>query len=133
MSCLISTLLCRYATDYIITKCFGEILQVTDNISQNTILEYVMINSIFEAILQASAIMVLFDYITFLSSMVISVLSTLSQILSDVSSRGQHGYDAVVLLALLVNYRKYEVCTCKHMELCLFYRFVISRRGAENI
>lgn len=65
--------------------------------------------------------------------MVISVLSTLPQILSDVSSRGQHGYDAVVLLALLVNYRKYEVCTYKYMELCLFYGFVISRRGAENI
>lgn len=45
-----------------------------------------------------------------LSFFLIRLFFSLLQILSDVSSRGQHGYDAVVLLALLVNYRKYEVC-----------------------
>lgn len=57
------------------------LLTGTDNVSQNVLLEYIMINSLFDSFVR---------------------------LLSDPILRSIHGHDVVILLTLLVNYRKYE-------------------------
>ncbi|ERL86513.1 armadillo-like helical domain-containing protein 3 [Dendroctonus ponderosae] len=53
----------------------------TDNLSQNTLIEYIIMSSIFECLVK---------------------------LLSDVPTRQKHGYDVVLIITLLVNYRKYD-------------------------
>lgn len=64
----------------------------TDNVSQNVLLEYVMMNSLF---------------------------SSLIRLLSDPISRAQFGHDVVILLTLLVNYRKYEAANSYIVQLSI--------------
>lgn len=53
----------------------------TDNINQNTLIEYIMLSPLFDCLVK---------------------------LLSDVPTRQKHGYDVVLIITLLVNYRKYD-------------------------
>ena len=58
------------------------LVTASDNVSTNTLMEYFMINNIFD---------------------------TITQILADPSLRANHGHEAIILLIILVNYRKNEL------------------------
>ncbi|XP_066255047.1 armadillo-like helical domain-containing protein 3 [Euwallacea similis] len=53
----------------------------TYNLSQNTLIEYIIMSSLFDCLIK---------------------------LLSDVPTRQKHGYDVVLIITLLVNYRKYD-------------------------
>ncbi|XP_075732214.1 uncharacterized protein LOC142774964 [Rhipicephalus microplus] len=82
-------------------------LQASENVSNNTLLEYVMMNCVFEAILQVQLSSFFLEPIfTFL--FLFNSNAFLLQLLADKHSRAHCGYDAVLVLTIFVSYRKYE-------------------------
>lgn len=78
-----------------------------------------MINSIFEAVIQVGYLHIFVnDWVCGWFCVVLvcsqwhnlwNIFLFLFQVLADPVARQQHGYEAMLLLTILVNYRKYEV------------------------
>ncbi|CAG9769602.1 unnamed protein product [Ceutorhynchus assimilis] len=72
------------STDAMKGLCLKLIIILTigsDNLNQNTLIEYIILSPLFECLVK---------------------------LLSDVPTRQKHGYDVVLIITLLVNYRKYD-------------------------
>ena len=112
------------------------LVTATDNISTNVILEYLMMNSVFESLMQVGGSEEWRGYRVGMGRdgveewrggivreeggqrVLIRILLLYScQILSVPEMRDHHGYDGVVVVTMLINYRKYEVSVI-HVYAC---------------
>ena len=87
-------------------KLILNLVTVTDNVSQNTILEYLMIHP--------------------------NVFETVVKLLASSNLRVPHGYDALLLLTILVRWSSEEVNSPLPTRRCLLMRSRISIRGSVH-